>query len=116
MKLSRLPPGFGLDAAAQALALRQEAVSGVRREWTERGWKATGVVMDGGVDYFPSIEVTPPPDPQLLESNCSCGRYRCRHAAALVLASGAGAASRHSRRAVAVGRPSSHRSGQRTSP
>lgn len=86
MKLSRLPPGFGLDAAAQALALRQEAVSGVRREWTERGWKATGVVMDGGVDYFPSIEVTPPPDPQLLESNCSCGRYRCRHAAALVLA------------------------------
>lgn len=86
MKLSRLPPGFGLDAAAQALALRQEAVSGVQREWTERGWKASGVVLDGGQEYLASIEVTPPPDPQLLESGCSCGRYRCRHAAALVLA------------------------------
>ena len=86
MKLSRLPPGFALDTAAQGLALRQEAVQDVKREWTDTGWRAEGTVMDGGRAYGASVELTPPPEPQLHASACTCGRYRCRHVAALVLA------------------------------
>ncbi|OLV17652.1 DEAD/DEAH box helicase [Deinococcus marmoris] len=86
MKLSRLPPGFGLDTAAQGLALRQEAVHNVRRDWTEAGWRAQGTVTEAGVDYEASVELLPPPDQQLRASSCTCGRYRCRHVAALVLA------------------------------
>lgn len=86
MKLSRLPPGFGLDTAAQGLALRQDAVQDVKREWTEVGWRAEGNVHDSGETYRASVELLPPPDPQLRSSNCTCGRYRCRHVAALVLA------------------------------
>ncbi|MFB9993046.1 DEAD/DEAH box helicase [Deinococcus oregonensis] len=85
MKLSRLPPGFGLDTAAQALALRQEAVSDVVREWTDAGWKATATVRDGGTNFHAMAELTPPPDPVLRSTSCTCGRYRCRHVAALVL-------------------------------
>ncbi|KQR40929.1 DEAD/DEAH box helicase [Deinococcus sp. Leaf326] len=85
MKLSRLPPGFGLDAAAQALALRQESVSDITREWTDLGWRAGGTVQDAGTDYRASADLGMPPEPKLLESSCSCGRYRCRHVAALVL-------------------------------
>ncbi|GGL68605.1 hypothetical protein GCM10010840_03360 [Deinococcus aerolatus] len=85
VKLSRLPPGFGLDTAAQGLALRQEAVQNVRREWTDAGWRAQGTVTEGGVDYEAMVELLPPPDPQLRASSCTCGRYRCRHVAALVL-------------------------------
>lgn len=86
MKLSRLPPGFGLDTAAQGLALRQEAVQDVHREWTDAGWRAEGTVLDGGETYHATVELLPPPDPQLRGSSCTCGRYRCRHVAALVLA------------------------------
>ncbi|THF71345.1 DEAD/DEAH box helicase [Deinococcus sp. Arct2-2] len=89
MKLSRLPPGFGLDTAAQALALRQEAVSDVVREWTDAGWRATATVRDGGTDYHAMAELTPPPDPVLRSTGCTCGRYRCRHVAALVLSADA---------------------------
>lgn len=85
MKLSRLPHGFGLDAASQALALRAAAVSNIQTGWTERGWKASAEVLDGGVTFYPTAELTVPPEPKLLESGCSCGRYRCRHVAALVL-------------------------------
>ncbi len=85
MKLSRLPPGFGLDAAAQAMALKASAVTEVRREWTDRGWRASGVVSDGGQTFNPAVELTSGPDAKLLESSCTCGRFRCRHAAALVL-------------------------------
>ncbi|THF88726.1 ATP-dependent helicase [Deinococcus sp. KSM4-11] len=85
MKLSRLPPGFGLDTAAQGLALREGAVQDIAREWTDAGWRATGTVHDGGTDYHASVELTPPPDVQLRASSCTCGRYRCRHVAALVL-------------------------------
>ncbi|WP_245616410.1 SWIM zinc finger family protein [Deinococcus radiopugnans] len=86
MKLSRLPPGFGLDTAAQGLALRQEAVQNVRREWTDAGWRAQGTVTENGVAYEASVELLPPPEQQLRASSCTCGRYRCRHVAALVLA------------------------------
>ncbi|PNY82439.1 DEAD/DEAH box helicase [Deinococcus koreensis] len=86
MKLSRLPPGFGLDTAAQGLALREDAVQNVKREWTDAGWRASGTIMDGGVEYQASAELLPPPEPQLLSTGCTCGRYRCRHVAALVLA------------------------------
>ncbi|GHF67947.1 MULTISPECIES: DEAD/DEAH box helicase [Deinococcus] len=86
MKLSRLPHGFALDTAAQGLALRQEAVQDVTRDWTPGGWRAEGSVMDGGRSYHASVELSPAPDPQLLSSACTCGRYRCRHVAALVLA------------------------------
>ncbi|MFC4427540.1 DEAD/DEAH box helicase [Deinococcus navajonensis] len=85
MKLSRLPPGFALDTAAQGLALRQEAVQAVTRAWTSGGWRAEGEVNDAGKTFHASVELTTPPDPQLLGSNCTCGRYRCRHVAALVL-------------------------------
>lgn len=85
LKLSRLPHGFGLDAAAQALALKASAVSDVQREWIERGWRAVGTVSDNGVDYHASVEMTTPPEQKLLDSSCTCGRYRCRHVAALVL-------------------------------
>jgi superfamily II DNA or RNA helicase len=86
VKLSRLPPGFGLDTAAQGLALREDAVRDVRREWTEAGWRAEGTVLEGEGTFQSSVELLPPPDPQLLGSSCTCGRYRCRHVAALVLA------------------------------
>ncbi|MFC3834545.1 MULTISPECIES: SNF2-related protein [Deinococcus] len=86
MKLSRLPPGFGLDTAAQGLALREGAVQGITREWTDSGWRVAGTVHDGGTEYDASAELLPPPDPQLRSSSCTCGRYRCRHVAALVLA------------------------------
>lgn len=85
MKLSRLPPGFGLDTAAQGLALREGAVQDIAREWTDAGWQAVGTVQDGATGYHASVELTPPPDPQLRASSCTCGRYRCRHVAALVL-------------------------------
>ncbi|GGK13997.1 hypothetical protein GCM10008955_04180 [Deinococcus malanensis] len=85
MKLSRLPPGFALDTAAQGLALRQEAVQQIVRTWIPGGWRADGEVTDGGKTFQASVELTTPPDPQLLGSNCTCGRYRCRHVAALVL-------------------------------
>lgn len=85
MKLSRLPAGFGLDAAAQALALRQESVSDVTREWTDLGWRASGTVQDAGAEYRAAADLGMPPEPKLLESSCTCGRYRCRHVAALVL-------------------------------
>ncbi|GGS08154.1 DEAD/DEAH box helicase [Deinococcus sedimenti] len=86
MKLSRLPPGFALDTAAQGLALREEAVTDVRREWTDDGWHAEATVTDAGVAYHATVDLLPPPDPQLRGSSCTCGRYRCRHVAALVLA------------------------------
>lgn len=86
MKLSRLPPGFALDTAAQGLALREEAVTDVRREWTDDGWHAEATVTDAGVPYHATVDLLPPPDPQLRGSSCTCGRYRCRHVAALVLA------------------------------
>ncbi|MDV6374445.1 SNF2-related protein [Deinococcus arenicola] len=86
MKLSRLPPGFGLDTAAQGLSLRQEAVGNIRREWTDAGWRAQATVTEDGVGYEASVELLPPPDLQLRASSCTCGRYRCRHVAALVLA------------------------------
>ncbi|WP_155298194.1 DEAD/DEAH box helicase [Deinococcus kurensis] len=86
MKLSRLPPGFALDTAAQGLALREEAVTDVHREWTDDGWHAEATVTDAGMPYHATVDLLPPPDPQLRGSSCTCGRYRCRHVAALVLA------------------------------
>ncbi|MFT2719775.1 DEAD/DEAH box helicase [Deinococcus sp. A31D244] len=86
MKLSRLPPGFALDTAAQGLSLREESVQGVTRHWTDAGWHAEATVMDAGQAYHATVDLLPPPDPQLRGSSCTCGRYRCRHVAALVLA------------------------------
>ncbi|UBV43170.1 DEAD/DEAH box helicase [Deinococcus taeanensis] len=86
MKLSRLPPGFALDTAAQGLALREDAVQDVQRQWTDLGWHAEATVLDAGVPYHATVDLLPPPDPQLRGSSCTCGRYRCRHVAALVLA------------------------------
>ena len=85
MKLSRLPHGFALDTAAQALALRSEAVQDIQTAWTGRGWRASATVTDGGQHFQANAELSAPPEPQLLESSCTCGRYRCRHVAALVL-------------------------------
>ncbi|GGS16598.1 DEAD/DEAH box helicase [Deinococcus knuensis] len=86
MKLSRLPPGFALDTAAQGLSLREESVQDVTRHWTDAGWHAEATVMDAGQAYHATVDLLPPPDPQLRGSSCTCGRYRCRHVAALVLA------------------------------
>ncbi|PTA68148.1 SNF2-related protein [Deinococcus arcticus] len=86
MKLSRLPPGFALDTAAQGLALREEAVRDTERCWTDLGWHAEANVHDDGAVYRATVDLLPPPDPQLRGSSCTCGRYRCRHVAALVLA------------------------------
>ncbi|WP_244898063.1 SNF2-related protein [Deinococcus indicus] len=86
VKLSRLPPGFALDTAAQGLALREESVQNVTRHWTDAGWHAEATVMDAGQPYHATVDLLPPPDPQLRGSSCTCGRYRCRHVAALVLA------------------------------
>lgn len=86
VKLSRLPPGFALDTAAQGLALREESVQNVTRHWTDAGWHAEATVMDAGQAYHATVDLLPPPDPQLRGSSCTCGRYRCRHVAALVLA------------------------------
>ncbi|WP_221088201.1 DEAD/DEAH box helicase [Deinococcus aquaedulcis] len=86
MKLSRLPPGFALDTAAQGLALREEAVQDTVRTWTDLGWHAEANVHDDGAVYHATVDLLPPPDPQLRGSSCTCGRYRCRHVAALVLA------------------------------
>ncbi|MBZ9751937.1 ATP-dependent helicase [Deinococcus sp. HMF7604] len=85
MKLSRLPPGFALDTAAQGLALRAEAVQDIQSAWTDLGWHAEANVTDGGMVYHATADLLPPPDPQLRGSSCTCGRYRCRHVAALVL-------------------------------
>ena len=85
MKLSRLPHGFRLDTAAEGLSLRHEAVQNIVREWTDSGWKASATVLDAGVEYQSSVELTLSPEPQLQGSHCSCGRYRCKHVAALVL-------------------------------
>lgn len=85
MKLSRLPHGFALDTAAQALALRQEAVADIQTAWTAQGWRASGSVTDSGQHFQATAELTAPPEPRLLDSSCTCGRHRCRHVAALVL-------------------------------
>lgn len=85
MKLSRLPHGFGLDAASQALALGDSAVSDLRCEWTSRGWRAEGVVHDMGSVFHAVVELTVPPEPKLLDTRCTCGHTRCRHEAAIVL-------------------------------
>ncbi|WP_230275553.1 SWIM zinc finger family protein, partial [Deinococcus sp. 6YEL10] len=82
VKLSRLPPGFALDTAAQGLALREESVQNVTRHWTDAGWHAEATVMDAGQAYHATVDLLPPPDPQLRGSSCTCGRYRCRHVAA----------------------------------
>ncbi|MXV21563.1 DEAD/DEAH box helicase [Deinococcus xianganensis] len=103
MKLSRLPPGFALDTAAQGLALREEAVTDVRREWTDDGWHAEATVTDAGVPYHATVDLLPPPDPQLRGSSCTCGRYRCRHVAALVLATDPPAGPRPAPRDAAEG-------------
>ncbi|MDR6220723.1 DEAD/DEAH box helicase [Deinococcus soli (ex Cha et al. 2016)] len=103
MKLSRLPPGFALDTAAQGLALREEAVTDVRREWTDDGWHAEATVIDAGVPYHATVDLLPPPDPQLRGSSCTCGRYRCRHVAALVLATDPPAGPRPAPRDAAEG-------------